>query len=98
MLIWLDDCIQETEGMRWKMKLEWHLKAVEITSSTPFDRLMTKKIIRLLVVERTVTDHSQILFHCGDVHRANGVECDVRRITVLMSSPNEAHCMRNGRY
>ena len=57
-----------------------------------------KEIIRLLVVERTVTDHSQILFHFGDVHRANGVECDVRRMTVLMSSPNEAHCMRNGRY
>ena len=59
---------------------------------------MTKKIIRLLVVDRTITDHSQILFHCGDVHRANGVECSIRRMTVLMSSPKEAHCMRNGRY
>ena len=84
--------------MRWKMILECHLKAVEITSSTPFDRLMTKKILLLLVVDKLITDHSQILFHCGDVHRANGVECDVRRMTVLMSSPNEAHCMRNGRY
>ena len=57
-----------------------------------------KEIIRLLVVDRTITDHSQILLHCGDVHRANGVECDVMRMTVLMSSPNEAHWMRNGRY
>ena len=63
-----------------------------------FDRLMTKKIIRLLVVDRTITDHTQILFHCGDVHRANGVECNIRRMTVLISSPNETHCMRNGRY
>ena len=59
---------------------------------------MTKKIIRLLVVNRTITDHSQILFHFGDVHRANGVECNIRRITALISSPNETHCMRNGRY
>ena len=59
---------------------------------------MTKKIIRLLVVDRTVTDHSQILFHCGDVHRANGVECNIRRMTVLIRCPNETHCMRNGRY
>ena len=98
MLIRLDDYIQETEGIRWKMKLEWHLKAVEITSSTPFDRLMTKKIIRLLVVNKLITDHSQILFHFGDVHRANGVECNIRRMTVLISCPNETHCMRNGRY
>ena len=80
------------------MILECHLKAVEITSSTPFDRLMTKKIIRLSVADRTITDHSQILLHCGDVHRANGVECNIRRMTVLISSPNETHCMRNGRY
>ena len=33
MLIRWDDCIQETEGMRWKMILECRLKAVEITSS-----------------------------------------------------------------
>ena len=59
---------------------------------------MTKKIIRLLVVERTITEYSQILLHCGDVHRANGVECNLRRMTVLRSSPNETHCMRNGRY
>ena len=59
---------------------------------------MTKKIIRLSVADRTITDHSQILFHCGDVHRANGVECNLRRITVLISSPKETHCMRNGRY
>ena len=59
---------------------------------------MTKKIIRLLVVDRTITDHSQILFHCGDVHRANGVECNIRRMMVLISSPNETHCMRNDRY
>ena len=98
MLIRLDDYIQETEGMRWKMKLEWHLKAVEITSSTPFDRLMTKKIILLLVVDRTITDHSQILLHCGDAHRANGVEYNIRRMTVLISSPKETHWMRNGRY
>ena len=57
-----------------------------------------KEIILLLVVDKSITDHSQILFHCGDVHRANGVECNIRRITVLMSSPNEAHCMRNDRY
>ena len=57
-----------------------------------------KEVILLLVVDRTITDHSQILFHCGNVHRANGVECDVRRITVLMSSPNETHCMGSGRY
>ena len=63
-----------------------------------FDRLMTKKIIRLLVVDKLITDHSQILFHCGDVHRANGVECNIRRMTVLISCPNETHCMRNGRY
>ena len=50
-----------------------------------------KEIIRLLVVDRTVTDHSQILFHCGDVHRANGVECNIRRMTVMISSPKEAH-------
>ena len=80
------------------MILKCRLKAVEITSSTPFDRLMTKKIIRLLVVDKLITDHSQILFHCGDVHRANGVECNIRRMTVLMSSPNEAHWMRNDRY
>ena len=98
MLIRWDDCIQETEGMRWKMILECRLKAVEITSSISFDRLMTKKIIRLLVVDKLITDHSQILFHCGDVHRANGVECNLRRMTVLISSPKEAHCMRNGRY
>ena len=55
---------------------------------------MTKKIIRLLVVDKLITDHSQILFHCGDVHRANGVECNIRRITVLRSCPNETHCMR----
>ena len=84
--------------MRWKMILECRLKAVEITSSTPFDRLMTKKIIRLLVVDKLITDHSQILFHCGDVHRANGVECNIRRMTVLMSSPKETHWMRNDRY
>ena len=52
---------------------------------------MTKKIIRLLAVERTVTEYSQILFHCGDVHRANGIECNIRRITVMISSPKEAH-------
>ena len=52
---------------------------------------MTKKIIRLLVVDRTITDHSQILFHCGDVHRANGVECNIRRMTILISCPKEAH-------
>ena len=80
------------------MILECRLKAVEITSSTPFDRLMTKKIIRLLVVDKLITDHSQILFYCGDVHRANGVECNIRRMTVLMSSPNETHWMRNDRY
>ena len=84
--------------MRWKMILEWHLKAVEITSSISFDRVMTKKIIRLLVVDKLITDYSQILFHFGDVHRANGVECNIRRITVLISSPNETHCMRNGKY
>ena len=55
---------------------------------------MTKKIIRLLVVERTITEYSQILLHCGDVHRANGVECNIRRMTVLISSPKETHCMR----
>ena len=33
MLIRWDDCIQETEGMRWKMILECRLKAVEVTSS-----------------------------------------------------------------
>ena len=98
MLIRWDDCIQETEGIRWKMILECCLKAVEITSSIPFGRLMTKKIILLLVVDRTITDHSQILFHCGDAHRANGVECNIRRMTVLMSSPKEAHWMRNDRY
>ena len=63
-----------------------------------FDRLMTKKIIRLLVFYKLITEYSQILFHCGDVHRANGVECNIRRMTVLMSSPKETHWMRNGRY
>ena len=79
------------------MILECRLKAVEITSSTPLTG-NDKEIILLLVVDKLITDHSQILFHCGDVHRANGVECNIRRITVLMSSPNETHCMRNGRY
>ena len=46
----------------------------------------------------TITEYSQILFHCGDAHRANGVECSIRRITVLMSSPKETYCMRNDRY
>ena len=57
-----------------------------------------KEIIRLLVVDKLVTEYSQILFHCGDVHRANGVECSIRRMTVLISSPKETHCMRNDRY
>ena len=52
---------------------------------------MTKKIIRLLVVDKLITDHSQILFHFGDVHRANGVECNIRRMTILISCPKEAH-------
>ena len=73
------------------MILECRLKAAEITSSISFDRLMTKKIILLLVVDKLITEYSQILFHCGDVHRANGVECNIRRMTVLISSPKEAH-------
>ena len=79
------------------MILECHLKAAEITSSISLTG-NDKEIIRLLVVDRTITDHSQILFHCGDVHRANGVECNIRRMTVLISCPNETHCMRNDRY
>ena len=79
------------------MILECRLKAVEVTSSISLTG-NDKEIIRLLVVDKLITDHSQILFHCGDVHRANGVECDVRRMTVLISSPKETHCMRNGRY
>ena len=56
MLIWLDDYIQETEGMRWKMILECRLKAVEITISTPFDRLMTKRSFscRLLIEQSRI--------------------------------------------
>ena len=26
--------------------------------------------------------------------RANGVECNLRRMTILISCPKEAHCMR----
>ena len=83
--------------MHWKMILECRLKAVEITSSTPLTG-NDKEIIRLLVVDKLITDHSQILFHCGDVHRANGVECNIRRMTILISCPKETHCMRNDRY
>ena len=58
MLIWLDDYIQETEGMRWKMILECRLKAVEITSSTPFDRLMTKRSFSCwLLIEQSKIIH-----------------------------------------
>ena len=97
MLIRWDDCIQETEGIRWKMILECRLKAVEVTSSISLTG-NDKEIIRLLVVDKLITDHSQILFHCGDAYRANGVECNIRRMTVMISSPKETHCMRNGRY
>ena len=60
MLIWWNDLIQETEGMRWKMKLECRLKAVEITSSTPFDRLMTKRLFscRLLISQSQIIHKS----------------------------------------
>ena len=58
MLIRWDDCIQETEGIRWKMILECHLKAVEITSSTPFDRLMTKRLFACwLLIEQSQIIH-----------------------------------------
>ena len=58
MLIWWNDLIQETEGMRWKMKLECRLKAVEITSSTPFGRLMTKKSFSCwLLIEQSQSIH-----------------------------------------
>ena len=43
MLILWNDNIQETKGIRCKMKLECCLKAVEITSSISFDRWITKR-------------------------------------------------------
>ena len=58
MLIWWDDYIQETKGMRWKMILECRLKAVDITSSTPFDRLMTKRLFSCwLLIEQLQIIH-----------------------------------------
>ena len=80
---------------RWYLSVVWKQQRLQVVFIW---QVNDKEIIRLLVVDRTITDHTQILFHCGDVHRANGVECSIRRITVLISSPKEAHCMRNGRY
>ena len=80
---------------KWSLSVVWKQQRLQVVF--PW-QVNDKEIIRLLVVDRTITDHSQILFHCGDVHRANGVECNIRRITVLISSPNETHWMRNGRY
>ena len=80
---------------KWSLSGIWKQQRLQVVFLW---QVMTKKIIRLLVVDKLITDHSQILFHCGDVHRANGVECNIRRMTVLISCPNETHCMRNGRY
>ena len=58
MIIRWDDYIQETEGICWKMILECRLKAVEITSSTPFDRLMTKRSFSCwLLIEQSQIIH-----------------------------------------
>ena len=80
---------------KWYLSVIWKQQRLQVVFLL---QVNDKEIIHLLVVDRTITDHTQILFHCGDVHRANGVECSIRRITVLISSPKEAHCMRNGRY
>ena len=80
---------------KWYLSVIWKQQRLQVVFLL---QVNDKEIIRLLVVDRTITDHSQILFHCGDVHRANGVECNIRRMTVLISSPKETHCMRNGRY
>ena len=80
---------------KWYLSVIWKQQRLQVVFLW---QVNDKEIILLLVVDRTITDHSQILFHCGDVHRANGIECNIRRMTVLISSPNETHCMRNGRY
>ena len=80
---------------KWYLSVVWKQQRLQVVFLW---QVNDKEIIRLLVVDRTVTDHSQILFHCDDIHRANDVECNRWRITVLMSNPNETHCMRNGRY
>ena len=73
---------------KWYLSVVWKQQRLQVVFLW---QVNDKEIIRLLVVERTVTEYSQILFHCGDVHRANGVECNIRRMTVLISSPKEAH-------
>ena len=80
---------------RWYLSGVWKQQRLQVVFLW---QVNDKEIIRLLVVDKLITDHSQILFHCGDVHRANGVECNIRRMTVMRSSPKEAYCMRNGRY
>ena len=80
---------------RWSLSVVWKQQRLQVVFLW---QVNDKEIIRLLVVDKLITDHSQILFYCGDVHRANGVECNIRRMTVLISSPKETHCMRNGRY
>ena len=73
---------------KWSLSGIWKQQRLQVVFLW---QVNDKEIIRLLVVERTVTEYSQILLHCGDVHRANGVECNIRRMTVLISSPKEAH-------
>ena len=73
---------------KWYLSVVWKQQRLQVVFLW---QVNDKEIIRLLVVDRTVTDHSQILFHCGDVHRANGVECSIWRMTVLINSPKEAH-------